>query len=80
MKQYGFYVTKAIWATEDVWINTWINSEQTVSIRLKVRAANAGELAPKFQYSKSQSASGWVHPVPAVEVYSLFFPSPKSSH
>jgi len=80
VKQYGFYVTKAIWATEDVWINAWTNSERAVSIGFEVRATSAGELAPKVQYSKSQSAGGWVHPVPTVKVCSFFFPSPKSCY
>jgi hypothetical protein len=80
VKRYGFYVTKAIWATEDVWINAWTDSQQTVSIGFKARVANAGELAPNFQYSKGQSAGGWVHPVPTVEVCSFFLPSPTPCH
>jgi hypothetical protein len=75
VKQYGFYVVKATWVTEDVWVNAWTDSEKDISIGFDVHAAGHGELAPKIQYKKGHSAGGWVHPVPKVEVCrSLFHP------
>jgi hypothetical protein len=68
VKEYGFFLARTTWASEDVWITAWTATQKTVSIGLEVRAEQAGQLSSSVQYHNGHSAGGWVHPVREVKV------------
>lgn len=55
----GFFIAVSTYSTNEVYINSWSDKSQSVTLGFKLGAIPAGEIAPETEWYRAESASEW---------------------
>ncbi|OCK91922.1 uncharacterized protein K441DRAFT_615469 [Cenococcum geophilum 1.58] len=55
----GFFIAVSTYSTKDVYINSWSDKSQSVTLGFKLGVIPAGEIAPETEWYRGDSTSEW---------------------